>query len=196
MSNEQFLRQIVSLYRSGKLPAGTGPQGPAGAQGPAGNDGAQGVPVGGTAGAFLKKVTAADFDTAWSDIDSLSNSLGADVTISVANTWYDGPTVTLGRGVYLVVGRLLTLRTTTTASFHYARLTDKTNHYCSSQGYTPSVANQSFSHPICALITSAGSKQIWIQGTMSQAGVIKAALSSNGAGNNASQIVAIKIGVN
>lgn len=41
-----------------------GGPGPAGAAGPAGADG-QGVPVGGTAGQVLAKVTATDFDTAW-----------------------------------------------------------------------------------------------------------------------------------
>lgn len=216
---DRYLRQLSLLYRRGEIATTSqiiagppGPAGPAGADGadgatgPAGADGAngadgadgadgEGVPVGGSGGEFLKKTTGADFDTEWGGIDYLTGDLGADVTISVANTWYDGPTITLGRGIYLVVGKLLTLRATTTASFHYARLTDKTNHYRSSQGYTASVANQSFTHPICAIINSSGSKQIWIQGTMSQTGLIKAAMSANASGNNASQLKAIKIGV-
>jgi hypothetical protein len=49
-----------------------GPQGDAGPTGPAGADGAPGadgvgVPVGGTTGQLLAKVTATDFDTAWVD---------------------------------------------------------------------------------------------------------------------------------
>ena len=58
-----------------------GPQGPAGAQGPQGETGAAGaagaqgpkgdagpgVPSGGTAGQFLKKAGATDYDTAWTD---------------------------------------------------------------------------------------------------------------------------------
>ena len=49
-----------------------GPQGIQGIQGPAGADGADGagVATGGTVGQFLRKKSAADYDTEWSDVDA------------------------------------------------------------------------------------------------------------------------------
>ncbi len=63
----------------------TGAQGPQGVQGPAG----QGVPTGGTAGKFLKKLSGDDYDAGWADADgeSLKISSGSSSTI---REYFDG----------------------------------------------------------------------------------------------------------
>lgn len=126
-------------------------------------------------------------------ISGVNAKATGDVAIAVANTWYDGCSLTLQAGTYLITAQITILRSTTTAMFHYARVTDKTNHYASSEAYTPSVANQASSISLTTLITLAGQTVIYLQGTSSQTGTIKAATHANASGNNATQLNAIKL---
>jgi len=126
-------------------------------------------------------------------ISGVNAKATGDVAIAVANTWYDGCSLTLQAGTYLITAQITILRSTTTAMFRYARITDKTNHYASGEDYTPSVANQVSSISLTTIITLAGQTIIYLQGTSSQVGTIKAAIHLNGSGSNATQLNAIKL---
>lgn len=116
-----------------------------------------------------------------------------DVSIAVANTWYTGASITLPAGTYLVTAQITVLRNTTTASTYAARISDGTNHYASAGDYRASVANNVTTLTMCTVITLASTTTINVQATGTQTATIKAALASNGVGNNATQISAIQL---
>lgn len=122
--------------------------------------------------------------------------LSADVQMPTSNTWYDGPSVSLAAGTWLINTHTTLARTATTALTYFNRLTDGTNHHASSSQYQASVANHTVSIGLSAVITLASTTTIKIQST-SNAGatsvLMKAALLANGSGNNATQITAVKI---
>lgn len=126
----------------------------------------------------------------------LSAALSADVQMPTTNTWYDGPGVTLTPGTWLVNAVVTQLRTATTAETIYARVTNGTTHYASTQGYHASVANSGCTLFMTALITVASNTAIKIQGATSAgaaASLMKAAMTANGSGNNATMITAVRI---
>jgi len=187
----------------------TGDTGPAGTTGTAGTNGTNGtngvgVPVGGTTGQFLSKINATDYNTQWitpaagggGSLTSSEASLATDVQMPTSNTWYDGPSVSLAAGTWLINTHTTLARTATTALTYFNRLTDGTNHHASSSQYQASVANHTVSIGLSAVITLASTTTIKIQST-SNAGatsvLMKAALLANGSGNNATQITAVKI---
>jgi hypothetical protein len=160
-----------------------------------------GVPTGGTANQILKKNSGTDYDSSWADdtatLTNAEGALGSDVQLAANNTWYDGPTVSLAAGTWLVVCHLTQVRTSNTAETIYARISDGTNHHASTQFYHAATTSWSGTASMTAIITLGGTTTI--KGQMaSSAGatstLMKAALVANGAGNNASQITAIKIG--
>lgn len=159
-------------------------------------------PTGGTSGQVLTKNSSTAYDFSWTTpsagaITNVEGLLGADVQMPTANTWYDGPTVSLAAGTWLVNCHLTQWRTTTTAATVYARISDGTNHHASTQGYHPSVAGNGVSLKMTAILTVASTTTIKGQMATSAGAtttLIKAALTANGAGNNASIITAIKIG--
>jgi hypothetical protein len=129
-------------------------------------------------------------------ITNSEGSLGSDVQLASNNTWYDGPTVSLAAGTWLVVCHLTQVRTSNTAETIYARISDGTNHHASTQFYHAATTSWSGTLAMTAIITLGGTTTI--KGQMaSSAGatstLMKAALVANGAGNNASQITAIKL---
>jgi hypothetical protein len=129
-------------------------------------------------------------------ITSTSAALANDVQLAVSNTWYDGPSVSLAAGTWLVNAHVTVVRTATTAITYFSRISDGTTHYASTQAYQGSVANHSDSMSLSAIVTLAGTTTIKIQ-TTSNAGattaLMKAATTANGSGNNATQITAIKV---
>jgi excisionase family DNA binding protein len=138
-------------------------------------------------GAWTNCIGAGDSLTYYNSV------LGADVSIAVANTWYDGPSLSLGAGTWLVIGQITVLRSTTTATTYSARISDGTNHYASSGDYRASVANNITTLTMATTITLLNTTTIYVQATANQTATIKAALVTNGVGNNATQITAIKI---
>lgn len=126
----------------------------------------------------------------------LSASLSADVQMVTSNTWYDGPGVTLTSGTWLVNATLTQWRTATTAETIYARISTGSTHYASTQGYHGSVANSGCMLFLTTLITVASSTAIKLQGATSAgaaASLMKAALTANGSGNNATMITAVRV---
>lgn len=129
-------------------------------------------------------------------LGSYTNALGSDVQMSTSNSWYDATSITLPIGKFLINAQLTAMRTATGALTYFARLTDKTTHYASSQAYMPSVNGNCVNIFLTTVVTLASATTIYLQGAASSGApnvLIKAALSSNGSGNNATQMTAIKL---
>ena len=157
---------------------------------------------GGTVGQVLTKNSATDYDYSWitpsaaGTITSLSASLSADVALTTTSTWYNGPSVSLAAGTWLVIGRITHVRSATTAETIYARFSNGTNHYASTQFYHASVNGTGVVLPMFAVISLAATTTVKLQATSSagaSTSTMKAALTANGAGNNATNIIAIRL---
>lgn len=128
---------------------------------------------------------------------SLTNTsafLATDVAMPAANTWYDGPTVALDAGTWLVMASATLGRTTTTAGNYNIRISTGTTHYASVQQYHASVANNWAALSCNAIVTLASNTTIKLQaaGTITS-DVLKAATANNSSGNNATGLVAVRI---
>lgn len=129
-------------------------------------------------------------------LTSASAALGADVSLTTSGTWYDGPSVSLAAGTWLVNATVTLNRTDATAVTYFSRITDGTTHYASTQAYQAAVADHSDSVSLSAVITLVGTTTIKAQSTTdagAATALMKAATTANGSGNNATQIVAVKI---
>jgi hypothetical protein len=125
-----------------------------------------------------------------------SASLSSDVELTTSDTWYDGPSLSLAAGTWLINSHMLGIRTTTTATRFYSRITDKTNHYASGFNMALSNSSQGGTTSLTAIVTLASTTTIYIQGaasTGSSASLMKAAVPDVGSGNNATTITAIKL---
>jgi hypothetical protein len=159
-------------------------------------------PSGGTTGQVLTKDTNTDHDYSWQTPSSGATlthaeaSLSADVQMPSSNTWYNGPSVSLDAGTWLVTAHLTQVRAATTAETIYGRISDGTNHYASQQGYHASVSGTGVPMTMTAVITLGSTTTIRAQMATSAGNansLIKAAMTANSAGNNASQITAIRV---
>ena len=142
------------------------------------------------------RITAAANGSGGGAISHAENFLTVDVQMPVSSTWYDGPGISLVAGTWLITGHISFWRTATTATIWFGRISDGTNHYASSQAYTPSVSGSGANVALTAVITLAGTTTIKLQGTTSAgatAALMKAATTANGSGNNATQITAIRL---
>ncbi len=118
-------------------------------------------------------------------------SLSGDVTTTTANTYYDGPSVTLGAGTWLVMAYLS--HTHPSGGTAHGKLWDGTTVAASSEKSYGS-AGSSENMQTMAVIVLSGSATI----KMSMAhningGAIRAAGTTNTSGNSASRIVAVQI---
>jgi len=123
-------------------------------------------------------------------------SLSTDVQMPTSGTWYDGPSLSLAAGTWLVNTHTTFARTATTALTYFNRITDGTTHHSSGSQYMASVANHTANISLTAVITLASTTTIKIQSTTNSgatSALMKAALLANGSGNNATQITAIKL---
>ena len=159
-------------------------------------------PSGGTTGQVLTKNTNTNYDYSWAtpsgggSITHAEASLSADVQMTSNNTWYNGPSFSLAAGTWLVTAHLTQVRAATTAETIYGRITDGTNRYASQQGYHASASGAGVPLTMTAIITLTGTATITAQMATSAGNansLIKAAMTANGAGNNASQITAIRL---
>jgi hypothetical protein len=128
---------------------------------------------------------------------SLSNTqafLGADVAMANANTWYDGPSVLLAAGTWLLMASATIGRTGTTAGNYNIRISTGTTHYASVQQYHASVANNYAALSCNAIVTLASNTTIKLQaaGTITN-DVLRAATPNNSSGANATGLIAVKI---
>ena len=127
-------------------------------------------------------------------LSTASAFLGADVAMTTLNTWYNGPSVSLAAGTWLVMASATVGRTTTTAGHYNVRISTGVTHYASVQQYHASVANNWAALSCNAIITLASTTTIYLQAAGSiNSDVLKAATPQNASGNNATGIVAVRV---
>lgn len=161
----------------------------------------------GTSGHVLKSNGAGadpSYAAVTASITSAQAQLGADVTMSVSNTWYQGleSAAAYGPGTYWLTGTITMNRSATTARTYQARLTNDQGSmaiYASSAQYMPSAANSQCSITLSAIavVPALGSYRFRLYG-LTTAGAatefIKAALVTNGQGNNATTLTVVQLG--
>ena len=159
----------------------------------------------GTSGYFLKSNGAgADPSYAAVALTSEMVQLASDTALSTSNTWVQAcETVSAyGQGTYLLTATITFNRTATTARTYQAKLTNdqvSVANYASTQLYMPSVNPSSASLSLHAIATvpalSSYKFRLWGLTTAGSASdVMKAALPTNGVGNNATTLTVVKIG--
>ncbi len=126
-------------------------------------------------------------------LTTASAQLGADVTMTNANQYYDGPSVSLAAGTWWVIAAV-TVETTSGATGFTAKLWDGTTVVASSETVSGASGNQPC-EIVCAGFVSPGSTTTYKISTAATGtgGKIAAAARHNGAGNNASSIYAVRI---
>jgi hypothetical protein len=128
---------------------------------------------------------------------SLSNGqtfLATDVTMTSANTWYDGPSLSLAAGTWLIMASATIGRTGTTAGSYNIRISTGTTHYASVQQYHASVANNWAALSCNAIVSLGATTTIKLQAAGTVASdVLKAATPNSASGSNATGLVAVKI---
>lgn len=129
---------------------------------------------------------------------AVSAALGADVTCTTSNTWVEGPSVTLAAGTWLVHARAQCQCNNVLGAVRwYARLTDGTTHHASAQSDGTAVLGSSVPLALAALVTLGAETTLKLQVAVSAGAatcLLKAALSANGSGNNATTVQALRLG--
>ena len=135
-------------------------------------------------------------ETAGGALSYVQNELSADVSMVNANQYYDGPSVTLSAGTWLLTG-VVTYDGQNNSSLVTGKLWDGTTVVASTQAlaYGGAATRQYVSLPLVGVVVIASGTPTW---KISLAGngaatFILAACLNNGAGNNASRLVAVKI---
>jgi hypothetical protein len=126
-------------------------------------------------------------------LSSVSNVLSADVTMTTANTAYDGPSVTLPAGRWLLTGAVHITAGSSNADAT-AKLWDGTT-VITSGGGRSSASNIGVTVPVSGIVNPAASTTYKITAlTDDTSAKIRAAIQINGQGNNASYLYAERIG--
>ncbi|MCX7941257.1 MAG: hypothetical protein N2555_05760 [Endomicrobia bacterium] len=125
-------------------------------------------------------------------ISSVS-TLGANITMATAGTWYDGAVFTLGPGTWFITAHITMGFAAATAHYSAARISDGTNHYAGGQqrpvATNPAIGTISMS----TIVTLTATTTIRLQGTSNTANCIMYATSPNYTTGPATQMVAIRI---
>ena len=128
-------------------------------------------------------------------LTSASNYLSSNVSIAANGTWYDGPSVTLSVGTWLIVGNVLVNYGGSAVAYGTAKLWDGTT--VAASGEVTLGTSQPYSIPISSVVTITSGTPTWkISCATSGASVsayIVASAPNNGTGNTASYINAVKI---
>lgn len=120
------------------------------------------------------------------------NYLGSDVTMTTANTFYDGPSLTLSAGSYILIGHVSVLILNASGAYITAKLWDGTTVYDDSVHYGTQFARHTCN--VTAYVTPSGSTTYKISATQnSSGGTIETTIGTNGAANKGSHLIAIKI---
>ena len=138
----------------------------------------------------------ADVTTGLTGVTFSSGVVAADVTMATANRWYTATatSVTLTAGTYYIVGQMTMGMASGVVDVMYARITDGTNNYASGQCLNPATNPHATTITMTTVVTLGGTTTLALQGTASVANaLIKAAMTANGVGNNATQLMAVKL---
>ncbi len=127
---------------------------------------------------------------------SASANLGANVTMTNANQFYDGPVLSLAIGTWIVFAVLTAGRAATGVTSYTARISDGTTHYASTEftqaSLNPHIVTLAM---VSSPIVLAAPTTIKAQCASNvAASIIYAAATVNGSGNNATCVRALKIG--
>jgi hypothetical protein len=124
-----------------------------------------------------------------------NNVLASTVTMTNANTWYNGPFITLNNGVWLVQANLTLQKGASTGTNPFAlRITDTTTTYASSQMAWATTASIYGSMDCSCIITiTGGLTNIYAQAASAYAGGNIATAITLVAAGSASQITAVRI---
>jgi hypothetical protein len=131
------------------------------------------------------------------NLSSAVVALTTDVAMPTSNTWVNGPSAALSAGTWLVQAHVTFVRAGAAATTWFARISNgSSTYYASTQTYSESLAGISRSVTLTAIVTLPTATTIILQGTTNNGAagaVMKAALTSNGAGNNATQMTVIRV---
>ena len=124
------------------------------------------------------------------------NQLSGNVTMTLANTYYDGPSLSLGAGTYYLSGTV-TVNGIDAAIEVTSKLWNGTTVGASTEGlaYGGAAGRKYSTHSLSCYVVLSGTEtwKISCTGNGGAGAIILAAAVDNGAGNNASTLVAIKI---
>lgn len=129
-------------------------------------------------------------------ITHASDALTTDVALTGTNVFYDGPSVTLAAGTWLLTGHANYHKSATVGSHVTVRLSDGTNHFASQSQFHTSISNIALGFAVSAIITLSSSTVLWLQMATSSgnaAALMKAAAANSPSGNNATMICAIRL---
>lgn len=148
----------------------------------------------GTAAQVLRMnpgATAPEWATPATATSSLT-LLGATVTMTLANTYYDGASVSLAAGTWLLVAVCTINDPTSTGGNTTAKLWDGTTVLVSTAAQATAGGVQCMT--LAAVVSPVGTTTYKVSAASTQTGhTIVAAAPNNGAGNNANSITAVKL---
>lgn len=129
-------------------------------------------------------------------ITTAAAALGADVTMTSLNTGYDGPSISLAAGTWVIWGAVNCM--SSGAANFTAKIWDGTTGVSSGESTgSTTIGNGPISIPMPPTIVTPGSTTSYKITALANGGSgtnkIKAAALDNGAGNNATQIFAFKV---
>ena len=124
-------------------------------------------------------------------ITTATNNLSADVTMTNANQFYDGPSVSLVAGTWLVIGTVTLINSAT--GFVTAKLWNGTTASASAGGYHSTAASD-IALSVSGIVTPGSTTTYKISvASNTTTATIRAVTSTNSPGNFASHIRAIKV---
>lgn len=126
-------------------------------------------------------------------LSSVTAALGADVNLSTTNTYFDGPSVTVGAGTWLLEGHVTCLDTSAASAFTAKIITGSTD--LASGEEVSQGSGEPVTIALSTVVTPGSSTTYKIQAasTASTNGKIKAATPDNASGNTASTLVATSV---
>jgi hypothetical protein len=126
---------------------------------------------------------------------SASNALSADVVMTNAGTWYDGPSISLAAGTWMIDSCVTVQKGAVSGVGDLsARITNGTTHYASSEATWNTRSASMTSISLSTRITLASTTTIKVQAVSTfAASAIKAATIYQASGNNASNINAVRV---
>lgn len=117
-------------------------------------------------------------------------TLSGNVTMTTANTFYDGPSVSLSAGSWLLIG--YADMGATTQMLGTMRITDGSTNYASGETFVPTSGAGSVCASAIVTPSSTTSYKIQCAGQQNN-GTIRAATAANGSGNNATRLIAMSL---
>lgn len=104
-------------------------------------------------------------DTEYTSLTKESSALSSSVALPVTGTWYDGPSVNISAGTWLITATASFNRSTATLTTWETRLYDGANVLASTGVTTPALVNFAANASLSAVVSVTASKTIKLQAT-------------------------------